>query len=155
MKEWTICHNFPALGPTSWADLGTCEGSLFIFSYLMGWNGWNPESGRWRNLGLRQATRVAVLDMRGKTPINTLYLKVRQVSNPSRTLCSSPVMHLNPPSDSKSPLECSVLQLNPAKVCACRQSLSFQGRKGARAKSEGERLLAEPARWHQVLRRQR
>lgn len=73
----------------------------------MGWDGWNP------------ATRVAVLDMRGKTPINTSYLKVRQVSNPSRTLCSSPVMHVNPPSDFKSPQKWSVLQLNPAKVCLC------------------------------------
>lgn len=36
-----------------------------------------------------------------------------------------------------------------------RQSLRFQGRKGARAKFEGERLLAESVRWHGVLRRQR
>lgn len=49
IKEWTVCPSeifflvFTALVPTSWTDLGTREGSLFILVIWcdkMGWNRW-------------------------------------------------------------------------------------------------------------------
>lgn len=47
IKEWTICPSdtfflvFSALVPTSWTDLGTCEGSLFILVIWCDKMGWN------------------------------------------------------------------------------------------------------------------
>lgn len=120
------------------------------------------QSGRWRYLRLKQATRSRQQILYILMCVDEWVLMAgKQPKILSRNLWNSPVMHVSRllslaravPSHFKHPQKWCVAA--EPREGVCRQSLSFRGRKDARTKFEGERLLAEPARWHEVLRRQR